>query len=286
MGLFNGYSKPGPGVSKDAPEKNRFFLFFELFARKFFKLLKLNLMYVASLIPLLFGLYLSIDINPEIIKDVANITKMPLFIPTGDIIGLICIIVSVFITGPSTAGFTYVIRNFQREEHAWVFSDYIEHFKKNYKQGVAMSIIDIVAYYMLYVAFSFYAFSPTPQIATIAPILTAIISLIIITFLFMHYYIYTMMVTFDLKFKDILKNAFLFSYAKLPLNIFITIILGALILLSIYFTGFGILAYIFIGFSLYGYIIIFSVYPSIDKLMISPFEPENDDIERDFEDNV
>ena len=286
MGLFSFSSKPGPGVSKDAPEKNRFFLFFELFFRKFFKLLKLNLMYVVSLIPLLLGLYLSININPAIVEDVTNFSKMPLFVFSGDIIGLILILVSIFITGPSTAGFTYVIRNFQRQEHAWVFSDYIEHFKKNYKQGVAMSLIDIVGYFMLYVALMFYVFSPSDAIAQMAPFLAAVIALLIITFMFMHYYIYTMMVTFDLKLKDILKNALLFAYAKLPLNILITVILGILIFFSIYFTGIGILAYLLIGFSLYGYIITYSVYPSIDKLMISPFKTEDEEFVSDFEDNI
>ncbi len=287
MGFFNNYSKAGPGVSKDAPEKNRFFLFFELFFRKFFKLLKLNLMYFVSLIPLILGIYLWVDINPEILKDITNINKMPLFIFSGDIIGLICIIISVFITGPSTAGFTYVIRNFQRQEHAWVFNDYIEHFKKNYKQGVAMSALDIVGFFMLYVALVFYLYTPPEALAGISPFLAAFIVLVIITFIFMHYYIYTMMVTFDLKLKEILKNALIFAYAKLPLNIFITLILGALILLGIWFTGIGILAYILIGLSLYGYIITYTVYPSIDKAMIKPVEGENkDEFVSDFEDNV
>ena len=34
--------KEGPGVSKDAPEKKRFFLFFELYFRKFWKMIELN----------------------------------------------------------------------------------------------------------------------------------------------------------------------------------------------------------------------------------------------------
>ena len=50
-GLFN-YSKPGPGVDKDGPKKKRFFLFFELFGRKFWKLIELNLLYVLCCIPI------------------------------------------------------------------------------------------------------------------------------------------------------------------------------------------------------------------------------------------
>ena len=50
-GLFN-YSKPGPGVDKDGPKKKRFFYFFELYGRKFWKLLELNLPYVLCCIPI------------------------------------------------------------------------------------------------------------------------------------------------------------------------------------------------------------------------------------------
>lgn len=53
MGLFNNnYSKPGPGVSKNEPEKKRFFLFWELYARKFFKLVIANLLYALVSLPI------------------------------------------------------------------------------------------------------------------------------------------------------------------------------------------------------------------------------------------
>ncbi len=50
-GLFN-YSKPGPGVDKDGPKKKRFFYFFELYGRKFWKLIELNLLYLVCCIPI------------------------------------------------------------------------------------------------------------------------------------------------------------------------------------------------------------------------------------------
>ncbi len=50
-GLFN-YSKPGPGVDKNGPQKKRFFYFFELFGRKFWKLIEINLLYLVCCIPI------------------------------------------------------------------------------------------------------------------------------------------------------------------------------------------------------------------------------------------
>mgnify|MGYP000075215305 CR=1 FL=1 len=51
FGLFN-YGKPGPGVDKNGPKKKRFFLFFELYFRKFWKLVQLNLLFLVCCIPI------------------------------------------------------------------------------------------------------------------------------------------------------------------------------------------------------------------------------------------
>ena len=50
FGLFD-YSKPGPGISKDAPKKRGFIEFWEIFFRKFWKLLQVNLLYLVTSIP-------------------------------------------------------------------------------------------------------------------------------------------------------------------------------------------------------------------------------------------
>lgn len=51
FGMFN-YAKPGPGVDKDAPKKKRFFYFFELYFRKFWKLVELNLLFCVCCLPI------------------------------------------------------------------------------------------------------------------------------------------------------------------------------------------------------------------------------------------
>jgi uncharacterized membrane protein YesL len=52
VGLFSGrYDKPGPGISKNAPKKKSFFLFWEIYGRKFWKLIIANLVYVLLSIP-------------------------------------------------------------------------------------------------------------------------------------------------------------------------------------------------------------------------------------------
>ena len=51
MALFN-YSKPGPGVDKGETRKNRFFYFWELYFRKLWKLMELNLLYLLCCVPI------------------------------------------------------------------------------------------------------------------------------------------------------------------------------------------------------------------------------------------
>lgn len=294
MGLFGGnYSKAGPGVSKNAPEKNRFFFFFEMLGRKFFKLIPLNLMYLVTLLPLIGGVFLSIKLNPALFTDgVLNnaFGSVPLFVFTGDIVGLILLGISIFITGPATCGMTYVLRNMQRQEHTWIFSDFREHFAKNFKQGVIMSIIDLVIPALLYIAYVFYTYDMAlmmPGSAAIALVAKYAIIIFAALFIIMHYYIYVMIVTFDMKLKDILKNAMLFSFAKLPLNIFISIIVFAVIILSLWYLIFGVIFALVITLSLLGFFIIYSIYPTIDSSMISAQSSKSDDEdERDFEDVV
>ena len=268
-------TKPGKGISKNEPEKRRFFLFFELLFAKIGKLMQLNLIYTLAITPLLTGLIFSFDFNRDI-KSLADFAKMQAFSFVPDYISLAILLVSVFITGPATAGFVFVLRNLQRREHAWIFSDFWAQFKKNYWQGVAVGAIDLIAYIALYIAFGFYMFvMPTemPELGTFMPnVAGGIIILIALVFTWAHYYIYTMMVTFELKLKALFKNAVIFALGKMPLNIFITVIIVMLSvgILYIYALSPAILAIVMgvIGLSLIGFIIVFSSYPTIDKLML------------------
>jgi uncharacterized membrane protein YesL len=53
LGLFtSNYGKAGPGIAKNAPKKRSFFKFWELFFRKFWKLIQLNLLTFVLCIPI------------------------------------------------------------------------------------------------------------------------------------------------------------------------------------------------------------------------------------------
>lgn len=277
MSIFNRYLKEGPGVEKDAPQKHRFFLFFELFGRKFTKLILLNVLYFLLLIPFIIGGFMTFSINPNIITNgainLALIKTFPPIVFSGDIIGTIVFALSFIIAGPATAGFVYVIRNFQNQEHSWVRSDFFEQFKLNFKQGALVGIIDFVVFLASFIALNFYIYiakTISPDMVSMSPVLVGIVLMLSIIYLWMHYYIHLMMVTFDLSTKEIMKNALLFSVGKLPLNVLITFICGVIFLLAMFYipTRITLILTVLILLSFVGYIITFSVYPTVEKYMI------------------
>ena len=271
-------TKPGKGIEKDAPEKRRFFLFFEIFFDKFFKLIQLNFIYFVCLLPLFLGLYFSMstDITYSTLKSAFDMPPFYFRPDFPNLPGTLLLLASIFLTGPATAGFTYVIRNMQRREHTWIMSDFFSQFKKNFKQGVIMSVIDLLCYLVLYVALMFYLYImpvDAPEAGTVMPFLGAMfVGALLLVFTWAHYYIYTMMVTFELEFSKLFKNSLLFAIGKLPLNILITVLVLVVVVIEhLIYSSISVIAGIFmpiITLSLIGFIIIFSTYPTIDKMMI------------------
>lgn len=232
MGNFfkvNRFEEAGPGVDKGQSNKKRFFLFWEIIIRKFWKLILLNLLYVLFCIP----------------------------------------IVTI---GPATAAFTYVLRNFSQEEHAFIWGDFIDAFKKNFKQAFAMGLIDLVAIVMLIVAVPFYYdalkagwFYYIPFIMCSGAGLVA---------LFMNYYVYLMIVSLDLKLKDILKNAFVLSCVSWKTNLITTFFLAVILIPAVLFYSIGIPVFLLIGFSFVGMIVCFNSYQYILKYVVEPYYEE------------
>lgn len=68
------YEKPGPGIPKDAPTKKGLALFFEILIREFWQLIKLNLIFVISCIPI-------ITVGPAISGMTRSVTKMVRDVP-------------------------------------------------------------------------------------------------------------------------------------------------------------------------------------------------------------
>ena len=240
FGLFN-YEKEGPGISKNAPKKKTFIVFFETFFRNFWKFININLVYLLVSLP-------------------------------------------VITNGLAAAGITNVTRNIARDKHSFGLSDFFETIKKNWKQALPAGIINTVIYLLLGFAAFFY-YNSEGIMGTVG---LGISLCMLFIFTVMQYYIWTLMITFNFKLKQIYKNSFKFVFINMKMNLlcFFSILLiyavniALLFLLQGYF--FAVLLtelflYIII-FPSFRYLLVqYCTFPSIKKYIIDPYYEEHPD---------
>lgn len=254
MALFGvNYNRPGPGIEKDAPKQKAVPRFFSILQRKFFDLCKLNLLFCVPVLAAGFLVYL--------------LNRVTAFIPI-DLLPMILLF-------PFIGGLTYVTRNYAREEHAFIYSDFMDAVKSNWKPLLLDGILCYIVTGILSVSIPYYWTHASQSFFNIAA--SGICSLVALLFLFSQYYVPVMIVTFDLKLKQILKNSLIFAILGVGRNLLITGLLGVLVyLMFLSFTMpltimIAALFCIFLAFAYSSFLINFAVYPLIDKAMIQPY---------------
>lgn len=259
FGLFD-YTKEGPGVDANAPSSPPIVVFFQVFFRKFWKLIQANLLFALFNIPALAAMLVAVMfLFPEQISD--DIVYDFIFRLS---IGFILAIIPVITVGPAQAGFTYILRNYSREEHAFIWYDFKENARKNLKQSLLISIIDFVVVLLFGFVINFYLRYPDGNSLTAIAAGIAIVAFLF--FLMMHIYIYPMLVTFQLSLKNIFKNAFIFSIVGLLPNLLIIVVCVALVFATFLFSIYiGVFLYIFITCSLIGLILNSFAWPKLKK---------------------
>ncbi len=275
MGWIGGnYIKEGKGVEKQEAEKHGFFKFFELFGRKFMNFLKLNMLYFVVSIPYLIFLFF---ISRYVI-DFRELLGMSSFVnvkQTMQVDGLLRIVL-VLLTwvfwgfGPLTAGFVYNLRNYAREEHTWMWSDFFEKAKENFKAGMIILLADVLVFVGGLMSMHFYL-----QMSLKSPIWMlpqVILFLVILIYTLMHTYLYQCMVTFDLPLSKLVKNAFLMTIAKFPMNIILALVVVALTMGLMWVTGvLWLIAVPFIYVSFCGFVLNFYATHMIKRYFIDPY---------------
>lgn len=287
FGMFN-YEKPGPGVSKDEPEKHGLFLFFDIFFRKFWNLVKLNMLYFVSVF--LFYIPLVLVIIPFFVKIGNNSTSNFLISCTVNGMKVSMInpflyfyILPIMLASPAMAGFTYILRSYVKQEHAFIWMDYKDTIKKNWKQSLLAGFINITVGMLLVETIPFYFQAASGNKIFLFPL--AISLLLSITFLFMQYYIYMMIITFDLKLSQIYKNAAIFAVVGLGRNLLLTIVIALIVFFVFVMPVLGVLLTFLILLSFLGLMISFASWSLLKKMMIDPYEKKYED-QSDTEESV
>lgn len=249
------YGKSGKGdyTPEDLP-KNRWQLFWEMLRVRFSSLVKLNLLYMLAWIPVMIVLGLGITAALSQLTEVSTVMmqveagealQSDLDAVTGSmrnsLLGLLSTTLlllwpAVAITGPFTCGVCYVTRNWARDEHSFMMSDYWQAVKENWKTALPCSIITGVVPFMMYVCISFYGQMAKQNMFFIVPeILTIMMGLL---WMCATLYMYPQMVTYKLNLRGIIRNSFLMTLGRLPhtagiklLSILPTVILLAVLIL-------------------------------------------------------
>lgn len=289
FGFFD-YTKPGPGVPKDAPPKARILVFLEIMQRKFWNLIKINLMFNIFNIPaIILGMFVALFLFPNIIPDALGDTDAlvsDIFLKFILLSVMLCI--PMITVGPAQAGFTYLLRNYCREEHAFIWGDFKDNALKNFKQSMIISAIDF--FITILMLWSIRAYMLMGDGSIFLTIGTTLMIMMFIIFMLMHMYIYPMLVTFNLTTKQLYKNALIFSIIKLFPNIGVLLICLFIILLTFgmiipFGQIIGLILYAFLTVSLIGMITNFHVYPKLIKFMTREEVAETEDDEEYEEDD-
>jgi uncharacterized membrane protein YesL len=232
------YNRPGPGVSKNAPQKKAFFLFWEIYFRKFFNLITANLLYVLVSLPLVTG-------------------------------------------GLAQAGLTFVTRNYCREKHVFLPSDFFDTIKKNWKQALVMGLVELAVGALMLFNLYFYwiNLAAVKNVSLMLILMIALNLCIVILYCFMRYYIYLQIITFRMTLKQVIKNSFLLAVVGLKQNLLISgvlILLYAVAVLLFFINPLigatvMLLAHAFVFPAFRSFLIQFTVFPVVKKAIIDPY---------------
>ena len=301
---YNRANRPDAVEEDTRPTVKRYF---KLLGRRFWKLVSLNLMMIPMVLPLIliFILYTGQNMTPSatdplfsqiygaglqesspILTTLLDLfgpqTKIPASGNTWSYILIGVCVLFLFVTfGWQNVGATYILRNMVRGEPVFIISDYFYAIKRNLRQGFLMGLVG--AWVLVLLGFGLSYFSGMTGSFGLEVCYFAIIALIIIYF-FMRFYIYLMLVTFDLPIKKIFKNALIFSALGIKRNLMGALgIIGwtaanvilFLLLITINIAIPLILPVIYY-LSVTSFTSAFAAYPVIEKYMIPPYQTESD----------
>ena len=163
---------------------------------------------------------------------------------------------ALMIAAVGVSGGAYVIRNMVWTEGIFVANDFWRGVKQNIKQLLGVAVIYSLVFYLTTISVDLADQSlKLGAGASWLFIVSKIVSYgFLLYYTMMTFHMITMSVTYNLKFGQLIKNAFLFTLALLPQNLFF-IALGLLPFIICSFGGFfltiGIILVLLFGFSLF-----------------------------------
>ncbi len=306
--LFN-YSLEGKGVKKEPEGPKNLKNFFKYFGSKFTRLVTVNMYCIFGNFPILF-LLLAMSGNLDtpsfapaykmfapvfgVLKHEASPITAVLygmfgtqsemgFTTIGTKIALGLSLLVIFTFGLVNVGTTYIMRNMIKGEPIFMWSDFWYAIKRNLRQAFIMGALDaILCFLCVYDIVFFYYNTGTSGVMNFMFYASLFISVV---WLWMRFYIYILLITFDLSIMKILKNALIFSVIGFKRNIMATLGIAAMLFITYYIMllvlPIGIIIPFVLLFADCAFMACYAAYPKIKEIMIDPYytEPEDEDYE-------
>ncbi len=303
--LFNIFSSRDdiPGVSKEEEEKittPNLSSFFKIYRRKFGRLLSVNIFMILGNFPIIFAIIAMagyfdhavsapqsplypllqgaalFDSSPSLSVLIGNFGELQTYMQpsVGTMIMWALSLLVIFTFGWVNVGTTYILRSLVRGDPVFMWSDFWYAIKRNRGQGMLMGILDILFMALIaYDIFFFYA-----NLGTFYMNLMFYVTLFIgIIYFIMRFYIYLLLITFDLKFTKIIKNALIFSIIGFKRNFMAILGIISLVIINIilivYLLPIGITIPFVLLFSNGAFMTTYAAYFKIKEIMIDPYQP-------------
>ncbi len=313
--LFN-MNRDGKGVYEEENRKPTLGFFFKLLWRKFPQIIRLNLMMLLQIIPIaafiyvFFAGYKTPTATAIIYAPLYGISKIlpsaglsalldiesiqmgiPVIHPIVQIVLIVLAVILAVTYGWINTGAAYILRGLFRGDPVFIVSDFFYAIKRNLKQSFFMGLLDFACTVVLIVDFIFF-YSRTGSYFD--DVMYFAIFAIAIIYIIMRFYIYQLLITFDLSIIKILKNSLIFTVLGIKRNIMA--ILGLILLIVIHIII--IILFLSIGISiplilpafyllaLIGFITTYAAYPIIDRYMIAPYVKENQNTDEEITENI
>lgn len=257
-------------MAKKTMEKNSLLKFFEILKDNFFNILILGsaLSVIAMII---FSLCLGLSwALIHLFGDFAVFNYLT-FIPFVFLIPCLTAVLKIF-------------RNYVREVPVMLFSDIKQAFTQNFLQSLMLGIFQYLSVILLCIAYNYYSLSAAGNAGSLfSQIGLGVCFVFGLLVLFVSCYSMMMIVTLDLKLREIIKNGAIFSVLCLPRNALMTLVLalwlgvcGVLVYAAIVsgIALIGGLVLMFLLLFLLGitlYIIAFFTFPPIKKHILDPY---------------
>lgn len=277
MGLFGqNYENAGVGIAKNAPKKKGFFRFMEIFGRKFWKMIGLNLLYSAFFLPLIGAItiyFLSLQ------------GKFPAGMPTTLTAAALVILFAVLF-GPATAGHTKVLRCYVMEKPVFMVHDFLKTFRSEFRNSCIVGVFDCFIICCIGAAAYVYPILIEQTGNKIFYVFFAIVLSVGMVVLMMNFYMFLMMISTTLSLKNVFKNSLSLAIIALKKNVITLLVFAAFVGIFVLIILYADLSVSFVAVSLLpfipaswiGLVICFNSYPIIQKYIINPYYEQRGEI--------